>query len=178
MKKIFRHLKTIFIHKYWVFYYCRRLGITWQGIVHDMSKFSPVEFIESVKYFQGGKSSPIPVAKREQGYSLAWQHHKGRNPHHYEYWTDNYDDGTTCIKMPFKYVLELIADYLAAGKTYNGKDFTIQQEIDWWNSCKDKKAINELTKLEITFLFMMIEKYGLKHIKDNYLFFKRIYEDK
>ena len=178
MNKIFRHLKTILIHKYWVFYYCRRLGITWQGITHDMSKFSPTEFIESIKFFQDGKASPIPVAKKEQGYSLAWQHHKGRNPHHYEYWTDNYDNGTTCIKMPFKYVLELIADYLAAGKTYNGKDFTIPQEIEWWESSKENRAINKDTKDEISLLLRLIDKHGLEYIRENYLFFSRLYEDK
>ena len=38
----------------------------------------------------------------------------------------------TMIKMPYKYVLELIADYLAAGKTYRGKSFTFVDEWDWW----------------------------------------------
>ena len=79
------HLKTIIVHKYWVFYYACKLGIPIQGLLHDMSKFSPIEFWESVKYYQGGKSSPINACKADKGYSLAWQHHKGRNPHHYEY---------------------------------------------------------------------------------------------
>ena len=169
MSNIFRHFKTICVHKLWVFYYCCKLGIIWQGITHDLSKFSPIEFLESVKFYQGGKSSPIPVAKKTQGYSLSWQHHKGRNPHHYEYWTDNYDNnGLTKIKMPYKYVLELIADWLSAGKTYNGKNFTIKQEIDWWNNCKDSKAINDETKLLISYLFECINEDGFKSIrKDN-----------
>lgn len=153
MKNILKHLKTIFIHKYWVFIYCYKLGIPWQGIMHDISKFSIVEFKESLKYFQDGKSSPIPIAKKEQGYSLAWQHHKGRNPHHYEYWTDNYDTGTTYIEIPHKYVLEMVADWIAAGITYaknNGKKFTITDEINWWNNCKDSKFIHPKTKECIT----------------------------
>ena len=84
MLNILGHLKTILIHKWWVFYYCCKLGIPWQGIVHDLSKFSPTEFFESVKFYQGGKSSPIPAAKNGQGYSLARQHPKGRNEPHYE----------------------------------------------------------------------------------------------
>lgn len=165
IKTIFKHLKTILVHKFWVFYYCCKLGIIWQGVTHDLSKFSLTEFKESIKFFQGGKASPIPVAKSKQGYSLAWQHHKGRNPHHYEYWTDNYDSGTTFIKMPYKYVLELVADYLAAGKTYNGKNFTVKQEIDWWNGCKDGKAINNETKLLITYIFESIDEEGFRAVR-------------
>lgn len=131
MNKFFGHLKTVLTHKWWVFYYACKLGIPWQGFMHDMSKFHPTEFFESVKYYKG-TSSPIPECKKDKGYSEAWLHHKGRNPHHYEYWTDNYDLGTNAVKMPYKYVLELIADYLAAGRTYRGKNFTFTDEWDWW----------------------------------------------
>ena len=158
IKNILGHLKTILVHKYWVFIYCCKLGIPWQGITHDLSKFFWTEFSESIKYYQGGKQSPIPIIKKEKGYSKSWQHHKGRNPHHYEYWTDNYDTGITCIEMPEKYVKELVADYMAAGRTYNGKSFTIDDEIKWWNNCKDSKFIHPKTKELITKLF-----YDLKH---------------
>lgn len=57
-KNVFRHFKKICIHKYWVFYYCCKTGIPSQGITHDMSKFSPIEFWEGVKYYQGD-ISPI-----------------------------------------------------------------------------------------------------------------------
>lgn len=123
------------MHKFWVAHYCFKAGLYWQGITHDLSKFSWVEFWESVKYYQGD-SSPIPIAKKNQGYSLAWQHHKGRNPHHYEYWTDNYDDGTVAIKMPYKYAVELICDYLGAARAYLGKNFSYESEYKWWfNKC-------------------------------------------
>ena len=171
MRNIFGHLKTILIHKWWVFYYCCKFGIPLQGITHDLSKFSPTEFLESIKFYQGGKSSPIPAAKKTQGYSLAWQHHKGRNKHHYEYWTDNYDSGTTCIKMPYKYVLELVADYLAAGRTYRGKDFTFVDEYEWWMKCKDYRKIHKDTKQLITKIL-----YMLAYRKDANEVFK-IYKD-
>ena len=137
-QKFFGHLKNIFVHKYFVFKYCKEMGIPWQGITHDLSKFSPTEFFESVKYYQGN-SSPIPACKKVNGYSEAWQHHKGRNKHHYEYWTDNYDKGTTTIQMPPKYVLEMMADWLAAGRTYHGPKFTFDDEYDWWQV---KKTLN------------------------------------
>jgi hypothetical protein len=138
-KSIFGHIKNIITHKYWVYYYGRKLGVSrWQLLMHDMSKFSSIEFWESVKYYQG-TSSPIPPCKAANGYSKAWQHHKGRNPHHYEYWTDNYDSGTTLIPMPLKYVEEMLADWFAAGRTYQGKNFTFDSQYNWWQT---KKTIN------------------------------------
>lgn len=146
IKNIFGHLRNICVHKFWVLYYGRKIGIGWwRLLMHDMSKFSPIEFRESVKYYQG-TSSPIPVCKADQGYSEAWQHHKGRNPHHYEYWTDNYDSGTTLIPMPIEYVEEMLADWLAAGRTYTGKEFSFVKQAVWWqNKKKTNPAIHPLT---------------------------------
>jgi len=56
-------------------------------IVHDLSKYSIIEFFESARYFQG-LSSPIDATKREIGYSIAWQNHKAKNKHHWQYWVD------------------------------------------------------------------------------------------
>lgn len=131
LKNIIAHFKKICVHKYWVAKYCFKAGLYWQGITHDLSKFSPIEFWESVRFYQG-TSSPINVAKAEQGYSLAWQHHKGRNPHHYEYWTDKYDEGTVALEMPYKYAVELICDYLGAARAYLGNEFTYTGEYNWW----------------------------------------------
>lgn len=148
VSNFFGHLWTVLVHKWWVFVYCCKLGIPWQGVTHDLSKFSWTEFSESVRYYRGGKESPIPSIKAERGYSMAWQHHKGRNPHHYEYWTDEYDLGTICIEMPRKYALELVADWMAAGKTY--WNFTVEDEIEWWNKRKSGKFIHPKTKEFIT----------------------------
>ena len=133
LKKFFGHLKNVLIHKYWVFHYCCKFGIPVRGLLHDMSKFNPIEFFESVKFYQGDKS-PIPEIKKVNTVSYAWQHHKGHNPHHYEYWTDNFDGkGTpTYHKIPYKYLLEMMADWFAAGRTYKGKEFKVIDEIFWW----------------------------------------------
>lgn len=139
LKNTFGHLRNILVHKYWVFHFGNKLGMSWwQLFKHDLSKFSPIEFKESVKYYQG-TSSPIPACKKENGFSRAWQHHKGHNPHHYEHWTDNYDTGMTLIPMPFKYVEEMLADWFAAGRTYQGKTFTIEGQRGWWSH---KKTLN------------------------------------
>lgn len=145
-----KHFKKICIHKYWVGYYCFKCGLYWQGITHDLSKFSPAEFIESIKYYQGDRS-PLEACKEQKGYSDAWLHHKGRNKHHYQYWTDDFDDyysdkGITLIKMPFKYALELLCDYLGAARAYLGKDFSYKKEWKWWLNKRTNCAMNPHTK--------------------------------
>jgi hypothetical protein len=146
MKAFFGHIRNILVHKWWVFYYACKFGIPWRGFMHDWSKFHPTEFWESVKYYQGDKS-PIPVCKAENGVSYAWQHHKGHNPHHYEYWTDNFDGGgkPTYHKIPYEYLMEMLADWFAAGRTYVGKKFTLQHEVAWWYLKRESIAIHPAT---------------------------------
>lgn len=137
MNSVLGHIKRILIHKYWVLYYCCKFGIVWRGIKHDLSKFHPIEFFESIKYYSKD-SSPIPRCKADKGYSLAWQHHKGHNDHHYEYWVDNLDSGGTPIEMPINCVLEMVADWMAAGKAYKGREFTIEDELIWFDNFKKR----------------------------------------
>lgn len=169
IKNAIGHLKTILIHKYWVFRYSVQLGIPYRGLLHDLSKFSWVEFSESVKFYQGGKSSPIVAAKKEQGYSKAWQHHKGRNPHHYEYWTDKYDTSTIALKMPFKYVIEMIADYLGAGRAYQGKSFTLKGEYDWWKNKLEEfpPKMHKDTQYFVSYILYRFSKEGVFKINTN-----------
>ena len=178
LKKVFGHLKTILVHKWWVFYYSCKLGIPWRGIKHDMSKFSPVEFWESVRYWDG-KQSPIPICKVDKGYSLAWQHHKGRNSHHYAYWTDNYDIGTTTIKMPWKDLLEMVADWLGAGRAYQGKKFTLEGEYEYVREKVRSAKMNYDTAIFVEYLFRRFawNPDTLKHFRKDKSFFKEVYEE-
>ena len=127
IKNSFKHFKKICKHKYYVGKYCFHYGLYKQGLMHDLSKFSPTEFFESVKYYQGDRS-PIDACKEQNGYSEAWLHHKGRNKHHYEYWFDNLDNGGKPLLMPFNYMVEMFCDYIGAGQAYMGKNFTIESE--------------------------------------------------
>ena len=95
------HLKTVHRHRALVRKYCFRLGLYWQGLTHDLSKYSPVEFWAGVKYFQGDHS-PNDAQRKAWGYSASWMHHKGRNRHHFEYWTDYSlsGEGISGVEMP------------------------------------------------------------------------------
>lgn len=166
---IFGHITNILVHKYWVMKYGREIGLCyWQLFKHDLSKFSPIEFKESVKFYKG-ESSPIPECKKYKGYSNAWQHHKGRNSHHYEYWTDYIDGELKAIPMPYNFVLELIADWMAAGRTYMGKSFTFEGQCGWWeNKKKENPLIHPVTISLIDHFFN--KKYTYKDMAN---FFKK-----
>jgi hypothetical protein len=157
-KKFFGHLKTVLTHKRWVYYYMSRLGYPWRGLMHDMSKFSPEEFFDSVKYWDG-KRSPVLVAKERTGISMSWLHHRGRNKHHYEYWIDKLDQGGVPHKIPFKYVVEMVCDWLAACRTYEGQTENIfEKEYNWWcNKSKEAKIHNETKQLLHRLLWNLAE---------------------
>ena len=111
------HLRTVQHHRFLVLRHCWRVGLYWQGLTHDLSKFSPVEFSAGARYYQGNRS-PIDREKEVKGYSLGWLHHKGRNKHHWEYWLDNAADGIQPLEMPLNYVIEMYCDRTAASKIY------------------------------------------------------------
>lgn len=131
MNNFVKHLRTVLTHKKYVFEMCVKCGIPFRGVVHDLSKFSPTEFFESVKYYDGTKS-PIVVCKQDKGYSKAWFHHRGRNSHHWEYWYDDFCEGGVPKLMPFEDALEMFCDFIGAGKAYYKDSFTYLKEYEWW----------------------------------------------
>ena len=173
LKKTFLHLGKILKHKFWVFYYCCKAGIPWRGIKHDMSKFSPVEFWESVRYYQGTRS-PIDACKEDKGVSKAWMHHKGRNTHHYEYWVDNFDKGGQPVQMPYKDAVEMLCDYLGAGRAYMGKNFSYQKEYEWWvNKSFKPFAMHEHTRAFVQKVFANLNREEASDLKRSYCTFNK-----
>jgi len=146
-KNIIKHWKKIRLHRKWVRHYCFLAGIPWRGITHDLSKYSPTEFFESARYYVG-TSSPIDVAKKDKGYSAAWLHHKGRNRHHWAYWSDKFSEGTVIYPMPKNDFVELICDFLGAAHAYSEENFSYYNELQWWKNDREKgnKAMNPINK--------------------------------
>ena len=132
--KPWKHFKTITYHKYLVMRGCFKVGLYRQGIFHDLSKYSPTEFLVGAKYYQGNRS-PNAAEREELGYSAAWLHHKGRNKHHFEYWIDFSADrskGLVGNKMPLTYVAEMVCDRIAACKVYRGKDYDSKAACEYY----------------------------------------------
>lgn len=129
----FKHFHTITKHRHKVIYHCFKTGIGWQGLFHDLSKYSPTEFIPGAKYYLGTRS-PNERERELFGYSLAWMHHKGRNKHHFEYWVDinpttkRYDP----VPMPLRYITEMFCDRVAACKIYRGKNYADNSALDYF----------------------------------------------
>ena len=146
LKNFFGHLKTVNRHRHCVIVHCFRCGIGFQGLRHDLSKYSVTEFSAGVKYFEGYRS-PNEQERESVGYSSAWMHHKGRNRHHYEYWTD-YDPVThvmSPVKMPVRYVAEMFCDRVAAGKIYNGDKYTDIEPLKYFLKAKGRRVIHPET---------------------------------
>lgn len=151
-------IRRILTHKFWVAYYCFQIGLYWQGIMHDLSKFSWTEFSRAIKYWDDHISS-LANERQLNGYSETFLHHRGRNPHHYEYWVHSIDDGGIPAMMPRKYALELVCDYLAACRTYGNNP---KEEYTWWLLHSLKMKIHSDTKLFISEVFMYFRNFPLR----------------
>lgn len=162
------HLKTVVSHKWYVFVECKRMGLFWNGVFHDMSKFSPSEFIPSVKYWSGTKS-PIDTEKEVTGKSMAWLHHKGMNKTHFEYWIDFVKGESIPREMPVEYVIEMVADWIGASKAYGKNSHTFESPLNRFIKLKHEMILHkETSKMFEDFLSvysMGDEKYFYKYVK-------------
>ena len=141
------HFCTITRHRHTVMRHCRRAGIFWQGLRHDLSKYSPTEFWQGVRYYQDGKRSPNEAEREALGYSLAWMHHKGRNRHHFEYWSD-YNPRTKQVEpveMPVRFLAEMFCDRVAASKIYMKDKYDDGAPLAYFLRAKKTRAIHPET---------------------------------
>lgn len=157
----FGHLNIICSHRHKVIVHCIKAGIVWRGLMHDLSKFSLSEFIPGVKYYQGMRS-PNEKEREETGSSKAWMHHKGRNRHHFEYWTD-YNPKTkqiSPVKMPDIFIYEMFCDRVAASKTYNKNKYDNSCPLKYFINAKQRRIIEPETSDKLEFLLKMLAEEG------------------
>ncbi len=171
MSNPIKHFRTITKHRHTVIKHCRKAGIFWQGLGHDLSKYSPTEFIPGAKYYLGTRS-PNEVEREMHGHSKAWMHHKGRNKHHFEYWTD-YNPQTKRVEpveMPVKYVAEMFCDRVAASKIYNGEKYNQHLSIEYFEKGRQRRTIHQNTSDLLESLLVMLSEKGeeetFKYIKN------------
>ena len=172
--KFFQHLRTVNHHRFLVMVGCFKVGLIRQGLTHDLSKYSPTEFGIGIRYWQGTRS-PNAAEREEKGYSEAWMHHKGRNRHHYEYWTDMHPVTKTyeAIPMPRKYLAEMVMDRIAACRTYQGKNYTDGSALEYLDKSREQHLMHPETKKQLSFLLTMLrdkgEKETFRYIKKDLL---------
>ncbi len=169
-----KHFKTITHHKIMVMKGCFSVGLYWQGLLHDLSKYMPSEFLVGAKYYQGTQS-PNNAERKDKGYSSAWLHHKGRNKHHYEYWMDysaHSGQGIIPAKMPKRYVIEMFIDRVAASKNYNGKNYTDDMALKYYLSGDAGRYMHKDTRRMLEFLLRKLARDGeeqtMAYIREHY----------
>lgn len=157
----FGHLSTVLRHRHMVMLHCFKAGIIKRGLLHDISKFSPTEFIPGVIYFQGSRS-PNEREREVKGASRAWMHHKGRNRHHFEYWTDYSTVTGTLdpVKMPDEYIFEMFCDRVAASKIYNKDKYNDRCPLEYFLKARPKRAIETQTADKLEFLLRILADKG------------------
>ena len=161
-----KHFCTITHHRWKVCSHCFRAGLYWRGLTHDLSKYSPTEFWTGAKYYQGTRS-PNSYERELYGYSAAWMHHKGRNRHHYEYWTD-IDPKTKvyrAVPMPRKFFVEMVMDRIAACKIYHGSAYTDADALNYLvhaEEVRDGSMMHPDTRRELLYVLTMLRDRGEK----------------
>ena len=161
VKNTIGHLHTVNRHRRLVRQHCFKAGIPLQGLVHDLSKYHPTEFLSGVKYYSG-KHSPNVEEREEYGYSRAWLHHKGRNKHHFEYWFDNSTKAFEMVpvEMPLKYIKEMFCDRVAASKIYHGDDYTDATSLKYFSMFDYSKLMAPNTYATLKMLLEMLAEEG------------------
>lgn len=159
------HLRTVVRHKELVMIGCFRVGLYRQGLMHDLSKFAPTEFLVGARYFQGHRS-PNNAEREDIGYSSSWLHHKGRNRHHFEYWVDynlRGKDGESPlvpVKMPGRFVVEMLMDRIAASKVYLGDAYTDKSPLGYFDGGRARKFMHPETAALLEKLLRMLAEKG------------------
>jgi hypothetical protein len=89
-------------------------------------------------------------------------HHKGRNKHHFEYWTDYYPPTKLVqpVKMPLKYVVEMFCDRVAASKIYQGDKYTDRSALEYFLRAKPRRVIHPETSELLEKLLTILAEQG------------------
>ena len=89
---ILGNLKYLIKHKWFVFLECCKVGIVWQGIIHDWSKIRPSEFFPYANHDfdaerdETGYYKPTDTGDKEFDYARLL--HQKRNKHHWQNWVE------------------------------------------------------------------------------------------
>ena len=153
---IWKHFSTITRHRHKVIVHCFMAGIFWQGLRHDLSKYSPAEFIPGAKNYLGDKS-PNEKEREQYGFSRAWLHHQGRNKHHFEYWVDYNPklNRKEPVEMPTRYLIEMFCDRVAASKIYYGDDYDTEKPFLYFDKGRKRRWMHPVTSQKLEDLLIM-----------------------
>jgi hypothetical protein len=164
-----KYFLLILKHKWFVFIVGRKIGVSlWRLLKHDWTKFLVSELPHYNRQFFGGADDPL-------GFVTCWTRHQNRNDHHWEYWiprtgcnrcTPPYKDMEP-IPMAEQAVKEMVADWIGAGRAYEGK-WPDLKNWEWYKRNYDKIIVHSITRDLIN---RIISNYNNEIIQD----FKQYY---
>jgi hypothetical protein len=79
---------------------------------HDISKLSEYELVQYRRKFYPIEGELI----HKEGFDGAWSHHKDKNPHHWENWTQIRNKGDE----PYLHLVTMIVDWMAMSYKFGG----------------------------------------------------------
>jgi len=147
-----KYLQYVVRHKWFVYQAGREIGVgRWQLLIHDWHKFLPSEWIPYAEFFNGPKTDdPAEKQRRKDAFRKAWLLHQNRAPHHWNFWVlvNDWDDPQVSgIEMPYKYILEMIADWRGAGKAQGNNDTR-----GWYLKNRSRQIMHENTRYTLEML--------------------------
>ena len=157
MKQYIQYMKYLLKHKWYVTIECFREGLYWRGLVHDMSKFLPSEFIPYANFFYTKRRESSgyykPTDTGDKKFDFAWLLHQKRNKHHWQWWVLPEDDGgLKVLCMESTYITEMICDWIGAGKAqgfFSPKNDRYYETRIWYKQNKDKMNLHYATRAQI-----------------------------
>jgi hypothetical protein len=159
MKVYWRYFLYVIEHKLNVLIECWKERLYIQGILHDLSKFSPAEFIPYARKFYSDKET------NEMEFRYAWLHHQHKNKHHWNYWVVD-QVKREAVPMPRKYFLEMICDYRSFSRKWgSGKgDKTLSERLIQ-NLLSERVILHPETKKECEDIVLKTREINLKRVK-------------
>jgi hypothetical protein len=144
MKRYWEWFKYLTKHRWFVFLECCKVGIPVRGLIHDIDKYLPKQFIPYARFHFNKNGSRINrrdetghydgLNTGDKEFEMSLFLHWRKSKHHWESWCIPRPDGNhKCFPMDDRSILEMICDWKGAGKAngtpdvikwykYNGKN--------------------------------------------------------
>jgi Family of unknown function (DUF5662) len=155
MSKNLNYLNYLIRHKWFVLTAgLKTHAPLWRLIIHDWSKFMPCEWKPYAEYFYGTKpANETHKQWLKDRFDDAWLHHQHFNPHHWQHWILRNDGTTRALYMPVKFVKEMVADWMGAGRAITGK----WEALQWYIKNKDKIVLHISTRQLVERLLISVQ---------------------
>lgn len=164
LKRHIAYAKVVFRHKWCVMKGCRIMGVPlWRGIIHDWTKFLPIEWFPYARHFYNEDGSKREVRNPDGSYDpnlqeiefrRSWLHHQ-RSKHHWQAWVVLGDGGSLSpLPIPEVYLREKISDWIGAGLAYSNEP----NPYAWYSANVGKMVMHEESRRRLSELMEQFKK--------------------